>query len=72
VSQAIPRTTRSGIHRTRSRPRSSRYHSVRPPNPTSCATSVRTISHGLPKRSQLSVRSTCQPSRISWSKMPYS
>jgi hypothetical protein len=32
----------------------------------------RGISQGLPLRSQVSPRSTCQPSTITWSKMPNS
>ena len=43
-----------------------------PPKPTGCSISQRRISHGLPVRSHRSVISTCQPSRMVWSKMPNS
>ncbi len=68
----MPRTTRSGIQRTRCLPNSSSNASVCPPSLTSKTISGRGTSHGLPRRSHLSVSSTCQPSRMAWSKMPNS
>jgi hypothetical protein len=45
---------------------------VWPPIFTSKTISGRFTSQGLPKRSQVSVVSTCQPSLMIWSKMPNS
>ena len=45
---------------------------VWPPKPTLTAYSGRSISHGLPKRSHSSARSTWDPLRMACSKMPNS
>ncbi|SKV05139.1 Uncharacterised protein [Mycobacteroides abscessus subsp. abscessus] len=68
----MPLRKRCGTQRARKFPCSSRYCSVWPPHPTMKLRSGLPISQGFPLSSQLSVFSTCHPSRISWSKIPYS
>jgi hypothetical protein len=71
-SYGTPRMVRAGIQSTRSRPSGSCRDSVRPPRRTTCASSRRGSSQGLPLLSQLSCSSTCLPSSMRCSKIPKS